>query len=955
MSGHEAHGTPARKRIDSGRLPPVAAWTGGSFGDSYEALGILETNGYTDRLVLFSKTMHAIVTMQTIRPEHASHPDVVLRFHEVMAPWVGMAPHVNVVRAFYDEEIGGHPFIATDWIASDERGLWSLERVVQRRPPDLKTILQWTADLCDGLEEAAISGVEPHLGLNPATVFVSFDGRLVVDGFGMIQALSESPHLPTSYVHVENGRVGMASNVSNMGIGLGLPTHMPAEQFVDARACGHTSTMYSIGVTLYQLANRGKLPFVPPTLGDHRRFLSQMYQAHLTVTPEPLETPLMPILARLMAKNPSDRYPSYGDLRDDVGALAERLGVSLLAPATEDTFAGKSWVNRGMGLHAFGFAQSALFAYNRAEEKVPDCPQMWRQRAACHNDLEQHDAALGAASRAIELDPTETFAWYDRGMVNRFRGNIAESLNNFDNALKIDPNEPLFWCAKGLTLHALERFDEAGPAYQRASELGSEDPVVQQMLGNAYGVLGFHKEALECLEKSTSLHPRRPSVWLDRGRILAAIERWGEAAETLLAGIDLDPTLAPLWFELGIAREGAGELEDAAESFKEYLRLAPSDEIRRTREAKARLKTLEKAGITGAHRSNMGMVSRHGSLSGDPSAAGRFHEQGLNAHGEGRFQDAVDAFGRALGFDPLNVSIWMDAAETLLVTGQIDEALQCVNSAIEMNPSEALQWSRLGRMLDHLERPEQARRCHDRALQIDPELAAAWNNKGLSLIVDGLPGYMLPDATVNEAITCFDAALQLDVNSALAWLGKGLSLRALGRQRDATRSLQRAVSLDAGFQDAWRALAEVFNELGEYNAAYEAAGRALQLNREDPGSWSVRAAAERVMGKPSEALHAAEQALQLQPQHIHAVAERARALLALHRVQEALVAFEQALQWAPNDPLLLFEKGEAEISHGVWRAAERTLRQFLQLAPPELQAQRENAERYLMRLTRMSG
>jgi len=955
MSTAEPQGLPPRKRVDSGRVPPMAAWPGGSFGDAYEILGILDTNPYTDRLVLFSKTMHAIIAMRTVRPEHASHPNVVLRFHEIMAPWVGMDPHPNIVRAFYDEEIGGHPFVATDWVAGDERGLWNLQRVIERRPPDVGTILQWAADLCDGLEEAAVGGLEPHLSLDPTNVFMSFDGRLVIDGFGMVQVLCESPHLPTSHVTIENGRVGLASNVSQAGVGLGIPTHMPPEQFADARSCGHLSTMYSLGVLLYQLSSGGQLPYTAPASDDPRQYLSHLYQAHMTLTPKPLDTPLMPVINRLLAKDPGQRLPSYGDLKDEIEDLADRLGVTLLEPTLGDAFAGNSWINRGMGLHAFGFANSALFAYGRAEEKVPTSSQLWRQRAACFNELEQLDDALTAANRALELDPQEVFAWHDRGLVHRFKGQIEESLQDFDNALKLDPGEPLFWGARGLTLHALERLDEANPAYQKAIQLGAKDPVVQQMVGNVFGVLGFHKEGLACLNKAAELNPSRPSVWLDRGKVLAAINRWGEATESLMKGIEIDPSLPGLWFELGVAREGAGELEGAAEAYKEYLKLASSGEIRRTREAKARLKALKKSGITGAHRSNMGMVSRHGTLSGDPGDAKRYHQQGLDAHEAGSFQEAIDAFGRALGFDPLNVSIWMDAAETLLVTGQVDEALRCINSAIEMNPGEAMQWSRLGRMLDHLDRPQQAQRCHDRALQINPRLAAAWNNKGLSLIMDGLPGYMLPDGQVSEAIKCFDGALQIDVNSALAWLGKGLGLRALRRQRDATRCLQRAVSLDAGFADAWRALAETYSELGEYSEAYEAAGRALQLNPEDPGSWSVRAAAERVMGRPAEALHAAEQALQLQPMHVQATAERARALVGLHRVQEALVAFEQALQLAPNDILLLFQKGEAEITHGAWRSAERSLRQFLTMAPPELQVQRDNAQRYLMRLTRMSG
>jgi eukaryotic-like serine/threonine-protein kinase len=171
-------------------------------------------------------------------------------------------------------------------------------------------------EVADALAFAHSQGVV-HRDIKPDNVLMSGKHALVAD-FGVAKALSEA-----------SGR----NEVTTLGVALGTPAYMAPEQAAADPHLDHRVDIYALGVLGYELLV-GEPPFV-------RRSPQQVIAAHLSeaapaVSQRRQSTPpaLDALIARCLAKQPSDRYQSA----DDVVAELERLATPTgMAPTTSLT------------------------------------------------------------------------------------------------------------------------------------------------------------------------------------------------------------------------------------------------------------------------------------------------------------------------------------------------------------------------------------------------------------------------------------------------------------------------------------------------------------------------------------------------------------------------------------------------------------------------------------------
>jgi tetratricopeptide (TPR) repeat protein len=119
-------------------------------------------------------------------------------------------------------------------------------------------------------------------------------------------------------------------------------------------------------------------------------------------------------------------------------------------------------------------------------------------------------------------------------------------------------------------------------------------------------------------------------------------------------------------------------------------------------------------------------------------------------------------------------------------SGRYNEAIQAYDKAIEIDPKLAIAWSNKGNVLGRSGRYNEAIQACDKAIEIDSKLADALQSKGISLI--GLGRY-------DEAIQALDKAIEIKPNNANAWTGKGIAFRHLGRYDEASVCDDKAAAL----------------------------------------------------------------------------------------------------------------------------------------------------------------
>lgn len=153
------------------------------------------------------------------------------------------------------------------------------------------------------------------------------------------------------------------------------------------------------------------------------------------------------------------------------------------------------------------------------------------------------DDELAFFTRAIEQDPRQSQAWYNRGVVRLARQDWAGAAADFTQAIELGS---LRWPALALTYRGVAR------QYQ-----------------------GDYASAIEDHNRALSIDSQEPTAYLNRG---AAREVTGDSAGAIAdftRAIELRPTLAEAWANRGLAKLRKGSAEEAEQDFREAIRLKP--------------------------------------------------------------------------------------------------------------------------------------------------------------------------------------------------------------------------------------------------------------------------------------------------------------------------------------------------------------------------------------------
>ena len=144
-----------------------------------------------------------------------------------------------------------------------------------------------------------------HRDLKPENLMVRADGQVVLADFGIAK--------------VAGGTAGSQPTLTRTGELLGSPSYMSPEQ-VTGQVLTHRVDLYALGVVLYELCT-GKRPYEATTVME----LLVMHVKSPPPTLPPQAAVLQPVIDRLMAKKPADRFGDAQQVEAALRALAGRL------------------------------------------------------------------------------------------------------------------------------------------------------------------------------------------------------------------------------------------------------------------------------------------------------------------------------------------------------------------------------------------------------------------------------------------------------------------------------------------------------------------------------------------------------------------------------------------------------------------------------------------------------
>jgi serine/threonine protein kinase len=179
----------------------------------------------------------------------------------------------------------------------------TLREALDRSPRlSIADTVRLASDLLDALDHAHRNDII-HRDVKPANVVLSANGAVLLD-FGIARAVAVSGN----------------DQLTRSGIAVGTSTYMSPEQITALPGMDHRCDLYSVGVVLFECL-AGQPPFV-------NRNEAMVLQLHLTqpapdVRTQRPDTPreLAAGIARALAKNPEDRWPSAAAMKDALAGV----------------------------------------------------------------------------------------------------------------------------------------------------------------------------------------------------------------------------------------------------------------------------------------------------------------------------------------------------------------------------------------------------------------------------------------------------------------------------------------------------------------------------------------------------------------------------------------------------------------------------------------------------------
>lgn len=175
------------------------------------------------------------------------------------------------------------------------------------QPLDLKPALRCIREISLALHYAQEKGFI-HRDVKPDNILLREDGTCVLGDFGIARA-------------ADSGTI-----MTKTGSVVGTPHYMSPEQ-LRGRAIDGRADLYSLGVVFFQLIT-GKVPF---EASDSLAVGIMHMTAPIPQLPSEFKI-LQPVLDRMLAKEPGDRFQTGGEIDAALGAIEKRLAAGETEP-----------------------------------------------------------------------------------------------------------------------------------------------------------------------------------------------------------------------------------------------------------------------------------------------------------------------------------------------------------------------------------------------------------------------------------------------------------------------------------------------------------------------------------------------------------------------------------------------------------------------------------------------
>ncbi|HUT91553.1 MAG TPA: protein kinase [Thermoguttaceae bacterium] len=459
----------------------------------YEVREVVGRGGMGVVLKANDTKLNRIVAVKVLAPELASNATARTRFvREAQA--VAAVSHHHVVTIYAVEE-DPLPYLVMEFIDGQ-----SLQQKIDRQGQfPLREILRIGHQIAGGLAAAHGQGII-HRDIKPANILLQ-NGieRVQITDFGLARAVDDVA-------------------ITRTGEVAGTPQFMSPEQ-AQGQPVDHRSDLFSLGSVLYTMCT-GRPPFrADTTVAVLRRICDDTARPIREVNPDVPEW-LVEIVARLLAKQPEDRFETAAEVAELLGkhlAHVQDPGSTPFPdglPAVRGTRTGRARRRR------FWLAAAMILLAAVGSLGISEATGVTRLAATVIR------IATGEGTLVVEVD--------DPGVSVTIDGEDLVITGAGLREVRLKPGQYRVRATKQgrVVTQELVTIQRGG---RQAVRVGLEPPVTP---------LATDAQRLDELSKSIQANPRDAGLLEERGRLYAGLGRYDEAARDFIRANEL---LASPW------------------------------------------------------------------------------------------------------------------------------------------------------------------------------------------------------------------------------------------------------------------------------------------------------------------------------------------------------------------------------------------------------------------------
>ena len=231
--------------------------------------------------------------------------------------------------------------------------------------------------------------------------------------------------------------------------------------------------------------------------------------------------------------------------------------------------------------------------YGQIIAEIPDSPESYVNLAIAQARQERFDRALETLGRGLARLPDSEVLLVRLGHTYLVSGKPGEALEAMEKVLAFNPRSVDALTVAAGILDATGRKAEARATYERALAVEPESRHLRTSYAANLASTGSLKEAIAVYERLIADFPDEQAFYQFAGIAHSYLGEYDRAIDLLRQALAIRPTPVG-FFNLAVAYEKRGDLKEAAEALRMYLRNSQGESEENIRKARAELESLEK-------------------------------------------------------------------------------------------------------------------------------------------------------------------------------------------------------------------------------------------------------------------------------------------------------------------------------------------------------------------------